>query len=75
MNNLQIYRLIKHHIRLGERRSPIFERNRSAKYIVYFMIAFWALYLMFLGVILFLTAKSSKSALIYCFLCFYIDTI
>ena len=62
MNNLQIYRLIKHHIRLGERRSPIFERNRSAKYIVYFMIAFWALYLMFLGVILFLAAKSSKSA-------------
>lgn len=61
MNKLQIYKLLKHHIHLGERRSPIFERNRSAKYIVYFMIAFWALYLMFFGVILFFAAKDSKS--------------
>jgi hypothetical protein len=59
MNKVQIYRLLSYHLKLSERRNPMFERNRAAKYIIYFMVAFWALYLIFLAVIFFLAAKDS----------------
>jgi hypothetical protein len=59
MNKYRIYRLLKQHIKLGERRNPMFERNRSAKYIIYGMVAFWAIYLVVIGVELFFVARSS----------------
>src|SRR5574344_1222109 len=59
MNRYQLYRLLKQHIKMGERRNPMFERNRSAKYIIYGMVAFWALYLVVIGVEFFFVAKSS----------------
>lgn len=62
MRAYEIYRLLNQHIRLGERRSPMFERNRFARYFVYGMVAFWAIYLVFIGVELFFVAKSDSES-------------
>ncbi len=38
--------------KLDAKRSPMFEKNRFAKLLTYFMVAFWAAYLIFFGVVL-----------------------
>lgn len=44
--------IIRKNEKLAEKRNPLYERNRFAKIIIYFMIAFWAAYLIFIGVML-----------------------
>ena len=44
-----IYSIIKKNQKLGDKRHPMFERNRFAKFFSYFMIAFWACYLILFG--------------------------
>ena len=46
----QLYHLIAHNQRLQARRHPMFERNLAMKIFSYIFIAFWALYLVVLGV-------------------------
>ena len=44
------YSLVAHNQRLQARRHPMFEKNMAMKVFSYFFVAFWALYLMCLGV-------------------------
>lgn len=43
---------IRKNRKLATRRSPMFEKNRFAKVFMYFGIAFWAAYLLFIGAML-----------------------
>ena len=43
---------IRRNRKLAARRSPMFEKNRFAKVFMYCGIAFWAAYLLFIGVML-----------------------
>ena len=45
-----LYKQISHHQRLQTRRHPMFEKNMAMKIFGYFFIAFWAVYLVVLGV-------------------------
>ncbi|MGL4519669.1 MAG: DUF5687 family protein [Phocaeicola sp.] len=49
MNLLSILRKNRN---LEAKRNPAFDRNRFAKVLIYFMVAFWAAYLIFFGVML-----------------------
>ena len=48
---------IRRNQKLAERRSPMFDKNRFAKFLIYFTVAFWAAYLVFVGVMLYLAFK------------------
>lgn len=43
---------IRQNQKLAAKRNPAFDRNRFAKFLIYFMVAFWAAYLIFIGVML-----------------------
>lgn len=61
MNKLQLYRLLRRHVKLSSKRGPIHDQNRWAKLIIFIMIAFAITYLAFLSVPLALLANSSRS--------------
>ena len=44
--------IIRQNQKLAAKRNPAFDRNRFAKFLIYFMVAFWAAYLIFIGVML-----------------------
>lgn len=44
--------IIRQNQKLAAKRNPAFDRNRFAKFLIYFMVAFWAAYLVFIGVML-----------------------
>ncbi|MBQ4023489.1 MAG: hypothetical protein II612_05755 [Prevotella sp.] len=62
MNRLQLYRELRRHVSLSEKRSPVMEQNRTAKVIVYIMSGFMVVYLMFLGIILAVAANGTRMA-------------
>lgn len=43
---------IRRNRKLADRRSPMYDKNRFAKVLIYFSVAFWAAYLVFVGVTL-----------------------
>lgn len=45
-----LYKLVAHNQRLQDRRHPMFEKNKAMKILGYFFLAFWAVYLIILGV-------------------------
>lgn len=47
-----LYATIRQNKKLAEKRSPVFEQNRFAKFLIYFMVAFWLAYLVMFGVML-----------------------
>src|SRR5574344_582810 len=61
MNKLQLYRAIRHHISLSEKRNPMFEANRTSKIIIYVMTGFWALYLVGIAISIFFAVKGNSS--------------
>lgn len=52
LTNWQIYKLIRRNDELKDKRHPMFERNRFVKFLAYFMVAYYAAILLFMGVIL-----------------------
>ena len=46
-----LYKLISANRKLAEKRHPMFERNMAMKIFTYVFIGFWAVYLMFFGVV------------------------
>ncbi len=50
--------IIRKNEELAAKRNPSFEKNRFAKFLIYFMVAFWAAYLIFIGVMLSLALKN-----------------
>ena len=49
--------IIRQNQKLAAKRNPAFDRNRFAKFLIYFMVAFWAAYLIFIGVMLSLISE------------------
>ena len=49
---MNLYKIIKQNQKLAEKRNPAFETNRFAKFLMYFMIVYWAALFLFLGVTL-----------------------
>ena len=49
---MNLYKIIKQNQKLAEKRNPAFDTNRFAKFLMYFMIVYWAALFLFLGVML-----------------------
>ena len=47
---MNLYKIIKQNQKLAEKRNPAFDTNRFAKFLMYFMIIYWAAIFLFLGV-------------------------
>ena len=47
-----LYQIIKNNQELAAKRNPLFDKNRFAKFLMYFMVIYWAAILLFLGVML-----------------------
>lgn len=52
-----LYLDLRKNQKLAAKRNPMFEKNRFAKFLVFFSIVFWAAYLLFFGVMLALAFK------------------
>lgn len=48
----QLYKTIKNNQKLAAKRNPAFDTNRFAKFLIYFMMIYWAALFLFLGVTL-----------------------
>ena len=59
MTRLQLFRLIRKNLRLGDRRSPAFEQGVIAKVLMFFGAGMFVCYLIFIGVMLGLAAKEA----------------
>lgn len=62
MTKYQLYRLIEKTESLKDKRHPMFERNRFMKFLAWFMFAYYAAILLFLGVVLGFGLKGDYSA-------------
>lgn len=49
MNKLELFKILRQHIKLSEKRSPVFEQNKWAKGVVYFLAALFIFYLILYG--------------------------
>ena len=49
MNKYELFKLLRHHIKLSEKRSPVFEQNKWAKGVLYFLGALFVFYLILSG--------------------------
>lgn len=56
----QLFKQLRHHRKLAERRDPIFEANKAAKWIVGITMASMVVYLIMLAIMLALTANDSR---------------
>ena len=61
MNKLQLFRLLRRHVKLSEKRSVVYEQNKVAKTIIYVMGAFAMVYMLFISVMLALIAHDTES--------------
>ena len=52
MNKLQLFKLLRKNIKLSEKRSPVFEQNKWAKVLIYFLAAMFIIYLIMYGAII-----------------------
>lgn len=68
MNKFQLFRILRRHIKLSEKRSVVYEQNRSAKVIVYVMGAFLVVYMIAIAIILALAANEVQTITPYEFL-------
>lgn len=55
--------IIRKNQKLAAKRHPMFEKNRFAKFLIYFMVAYWAALLLFMGVMLPFGFEESFSAM------------
>ena len=49
---MNLYKIIKQNQKLAEKRNPAFDTNRFAKFLMYFMVVYWAALFLFFGVML-----------------------
>lgn len=64
MNKIQLLRLLRKNIKLSDKRSPIFEQNKWAKGIAYFMAALFVFYLLLYGIIIGMAADGEAGTII-----------
>lgn len=58
---LRLIRMLRRHIKLAERRNPMWEQNKAAKYVIGFMLCFSFLYMIFLAVMFALIANTTET--------------
>lgn len=68
MNKLHLFRALRHHIKLAEKRSVAYVQNKVAKVLLYIGGSFVVLYLVFIAIMLALIANTSSSQTTYEFL-------
>ena len=68
MNKFQLLKTLHHHVKLSEKRSPIYEQNKVAKFFTYLAGCFVIVYLMFLSVFFALIVNDDDSMTSYEFL-------
>ena len=61
MNKLQLFRTLRRHIKLAEKRSVAYEQNRTAKVLLYIGGAFVILYLVFIAIMLAMLDNTSRT--------------
>ena len=49
---MNLYKIINQNQKLAEKRNPAFETNRFAKFLMYFIVVYWAALFLFLGVMI-----------------------
>ena len=64
MTRLQLFRLIRKNLRLGDRRSPAFDQGVIAKILLYLGAGMFVCYLIFFGVMMGLVAKEESAGFI-----------
>ena len=64
MNKLKLFKLLRHHIKLSEKRSPVFEQNKWAKGLIYFLSAMFIIYLIMYGAIIGAAADGEPGVMI-----------
>ena len=64
MNKIQLFKLLRKNIKLSEKRSPVFEQNKWAKALVYFMAALFVFYLLLYGIIIGMSADGEPGVMI-----------
>ena len=57
MNRLQLFRILRRHVGLSEKRSLAFEQNRVAKFVAYLLGSFMVVYMMMISVTLAMVAN------------------
>ena len=60
MNRFEIYKTLRKHVKLSEKRSTAYEQNKTAKYVIYFFSAFMVIYLIFIAIMMSLTANDQS---------------
>jgi len=61
MNRYELFRTLRKHIKLSEKRSLAYEQNKTAKAIMYVMACFAVIYMIFIAIMFALIANSSRS--------------
>lgn len=61
MNRLELFRTLRRHVKLSEKRSMAFEQNRTAKIVMYIMSGCAVIYMMFIAVMFAMIANNSRS--------------
>ena len=64
MNKIQLFKLLRHNIKLSEKRSPVFEQNKWAKVLIYFLAAMFVIYLIMYGAIIGYAADGEPGTMI-----------
>ena len=62
MNRLEIYKTLRKHVKLSEKRSLSYEQNKTAKYVIYFFGGFMLIYLIFIAIMMSLIANEQSFA-------------
>ena len=60
MKRLEIYKTLRKHVKLAEKRSVACEQNKTAKYVIYFFSAFMLIYLIFIAIMMSLIANEQS---------------
>lgn len=61
MNRYELFRTLRKHIKLSEKRSLAYEQNKTAKAVIYVMSCFAIIYMMFISVMFALIANESRA--------------
>ena len=64
MNKIQLFKLLRKNIKTSEKRSPVFEQNKWAKVLVYFLAAMFIIYLIMYGAIIGYAADGEPGTMI-----------
>lgn len=65
MNKIQLFRILRQHIKLSEKRSAVYEQNKAAKIVIYIMGCILILYMVGMAIVFSLMVNADVSAAPY----------